>query len=460
VIISPVAAGFVTNSSPDTQTVLANGWFNSNSFAVSNTATGQSAMKVQVDSQISGEAKYEALTSPVKVFIPFASIDPPSGDITQRIELKGGGFIPYSDIFISAPTCGVPFQKLAGKTIAPDGSIPAGTYINLAGCTLLNDPNVITVSDSDQLTDYNSKLINYHVRLAPSTPTSATISADQSSSTAAKIEVTLGNDTTNGNLPNYFEVEATNKFGAVSRYELELSKSTTSCNATDHTCTFLQDFAFAGAYYVNIRSDNEKGNSTWILVNTNFILPLNEVKSGNPFRDISSYPAKDQIIWVYHYGITSGTDSTHYSPKAKVTRGQMAKFLWALAGSPTISSSLNNPFKDISSYPAKDQIIWLYNAGITAGTDATHYSPTQSVTRGQMAKFLWALSKQSPILSNWKNPFKDIASYPAKSQIIWAYHFDITSGTDASHFSPKGTVTRGQMAKFLQSFATTGQYVN
>ena len=45
-------------------------------------------------------------------------------------------------------------------------------------------------------------------------------------------------------------------------------------------------------------------------------------------------------------------------------------------------------FEDIVDSPFFNDIIWLYNAGITGGCTATTYCPTANVTRGQMAAFL------------------------------------------------------------------------
>ena len=40
------------------------------------------------------------------------------------------------------------------------------------------------------------------------------------------------------------------------------------------------------------------------------------------------------VDWLYDQGITTGTGATEFSPDGVVTRGQMATFLWRLAGSP------------------------------------------------------------------------------------------------------------------------------
>jgi hypothetical protein len=54
------------------------------------------------------------------------------------------------------------------------------------------------------------------------------------------------------------------------------------------------------------------------------------------------------------------------------------------------------PFTDINPTSfARDDIACLYNLGITTGTSATTYAPTNGVTREQMAAFIartWRLA--------------------------------------------------------------------
>ena len=87
--------------------------------------------------------------------------------------------------------------------------------------------------------------------------------------------------------------------------------------------------------------------------------------------------------------MTTGTSATTFSPDATVTRGQVATFLWRLAGSPSVDAATAS-FDDVdpNSFFA-DPITWLATVGITSGTSPTTFSPFDTVTRGQLATFLW-----------------------------------------------------------------------
>ena len=109
----------------------------------------------------------------------------------------------------------------------------------------------------------------------------------------------------------------------------------------------------------------------------------------NPFVDLQKgtyyYNA---VLWAYQNGITAGIDKTHFSPEDTVTRGQFVTFLYRAKGTPDYS--VENPFIDVQNGTFyKDAVLWAYENGITSGNDATHFLPDQDCTRGQVAAFLY-----------------------------------------------------------------------
>ena len=160
----------------------------------------------------------------------------------------------------------------------------------------------------------------------------------------------------------------------------------------------------------------------------------------------------DAVLWAVENGITNGTSATTFSPSNPCTRAQMATFLWRAAGSPEPVGS-TNPFVDVSAdaYYAK-AVQWAYEQGITGGTSATTFSPDETCTRGQMATFLWR-DAGSPAVSGEGAPFVDVSNdaYHATA-VDWAYEEGITGGTSATTYSPNDPCTRGQMVTFLYRY--------
>ena len=54
----------------------------------------------------------------------------------------------------------------------------------------------------------------------------------------------------------------------------------------------------------------------------------------------------DAVRWAVNAGVTSGTDKTHFSPNAICTRAQVVTFIWRSFGSPKPKTT-SNPFQDV-----------------------------------------------------------------------------------------------------------------
>ena len=155
----------------------------------------------------------------------------------------------------------------------------------------------------------------------------------------------------------------------------------------------------------------------------------------------------DAVQWAVANGVTAGTDSTHFSPNAGCTRAQVVTFLWRAAGKPTVNTYVN--FVDVKSGAYYYEAVkWAVANGITAGTDAAHFSPNATCTRGQVVTFLYRAAK-SPSVSTVSS-FSDVAagSY-CYNAVSWAVTNGITAGTGGNRFSPNATCTRGQVVTFL-----------
>lgn len=172
-------------------------------------------------------------------------------------------------------------------------------------------------------------------------------------------------------------------------------------------------------------------------------------KLTNPFKDVHSNDYfYYPVLWAVSEGITSGTDESHFSPNAVCTRAQVVTFLWRAAGKPEPAGQ-DCPFVDVppSGYYFK-AVLWAAENGITSGTDATHFSPNAPCTRGQVVTFLHR-AKGCPEPEG-RNYFLDVKEddYFAVA-VVWAWENEITYGVDDWNFGPNQTCTRAQIVTFL-----------
>lgn len=170
------------------------------------------------------------------------------------------------------------------------------------------------------------------------------------------------------------------------------------------------------------------------------------------FHDVSRLDYfYDAVKWVAENGIASGTGRYTFSPNAVCTRAQTVTFLWRAAGSPLPRYRVC-PFTDVqpSDY-YYNAVLWAVEQGITTGLNATTFGPDVTVTRGQVATFLYrAASAAKP---NTFNPFADVKTTAYNyNAILWAYDNRITTGTSDTTFSPDAYCTRAQIVTFLYRY--------
>jgi hypothetical protein len=143
-----------------------------------------------------------------------------------------------------------------------------------------------------------------------------------------------------------------------------------------------------------------------------------------------------------------------FGPGGTVNRAQMAAFLYRLANQPDPPVNWANCFGDIvvrdpanPPYFAKGAC-WLKSLGITVSDP---YNPSGLVTRGQMAGFLWRLAGRpaSPLSCGFADT---VATTDFVRGACWLRAQGIVDPKTTYNYGDP--VTRGQMAKFLYGFAT------
>jgi hypothetical protein len=178
------------------------------------------------------------------------------------------------------------------------------------------------------------------------------------------------------------------------------------------------------------------------------------------FTDIAGLGATTELAinCLVVYEITHGVTPTTYSPNTTVARWQMALFLVRQAEDHGIAvpPPSNQGFTDIADLPqeAREAVNKVAAMGLSSGTTATTFEPNQTVTRWQMALFLYRLAQLAGITvvdDPTGVPFTDIGGFSNEIQAAINFLADghIALGTSEGVFSPNSPVVRWQMALFL-----------
>jgi hypothetical protein len=197
--------------------------------------------------------------------------------------------------------------------------------------------------------------------------------------------------------------------------------------------------------------------------------PPGEVES-QQFDDVTEANVhRRNINCVAQYGIAQGTAPRIYSPRASVTRGQMATYIANMVqvatGEPLSYDASDDYFGDIADSVHRNNIRRLAEANIVQGVTADQYRPGARVNRDAMATFIrraidyvddGQVNNSIPPAPapGYTFPFLDVTPLNVHYNSIARLHQQaIVAGTSSTTYSPGNPVRRDQMATFVMQAA-------
>ena len=172
------------------------------------------------------------------------------------------------------------------------------------------------------------------------------------------------------------------------------------------------------------------------------------------FNDVSAgsahEPAVDCIVW---WKIAQGRSSSEYGASLGVSRAAMSTFIAGTIESAggVLPAEPEDAFSDDDGGTHELRTNQLAEVGIVSGTGGGAYSPSRTVTRGQMAKFL-ALAAEflsDEPLPSGGDRFRDDDGTPFEPFINQIAEAGVTGGSADGTYRADATVSRDQMGSFL-----------
>ena len=118
--------------------------------------------------------------------------------------------------------------------------------------------------------------------------------------------------------------------------------------------------------------------------------------TGNPFTDV--HPDDwfyNDVMFVYQNGLMAGTSDTTFSPNDPITRAQVAVIFYRMAGSPAVTG--DSPFTDVENGPGTawyyNAVLWAQQNGIVSGYGDGTFHPGTNITREQLAVIFYNYAK-------------------------------------------------------------------
>lgn len=175
-----------------------------------------------------------------------------------------------------------------------------------------------------------------------------------------------------------------------------------------------------------------------------------------PFTDVSENDwFYDDVVFVYEEGLFAGTSDTTFSPNADMTRAMLVTVLYRLEGEPAVSGRSGFADVKLNSY-YEDAVTWAANNGIVNGTSDTAFSPDSNVTREQMAAILYRYAQYknySTAADASLTGFSDHAS--VSGYAVTSLQWAVAEklvNGTAGKLMPIGNATRAQVAAILHRF--------
>lgn len=173
------------------------------------------------------------------------------------------------------------------------------------------------------------------------------------------------------------------------------------------------------------------------------------------FIDVpAAFWAVSHIKKLSELGIINGYEDNSFKPDNQISRAEFTAILARISGDELVNEELS--FVDTSeSEWYNEYIVWAVKNGITNGTDDTHFSPEEFITREDMCvmitRYMSLKGINTDAVSDNDTVFTDdseISEY-AKLSVYQLKAMEIVNGLEDNSFAPKNNATRAETAKLI-----------
>ncbi|MDR7189114.1 5-hydroxyisourate hydrolase-like protein (transthyretin family) [Microbacterium sp. BE35] len=195
------------------------------------------------------------------------------------------------------------------------------------------------------------------------------------------------------------------------------------------------------------------------------VIPLRPIT----FTDTAGHVFQNEIAWMAQNGISRGWEVRpavyEFRPQNQILRGEMAAFLYRLAGQPAFTAPSSSPFVDVpTGHVFYKEIAWLAGSGISRGWETprgTEFRAEWATSREVMAAFLYRFQESPAYTPSGASPFRDVQPGTVfYKEILWLAAEGISTGWDVGSgcrdYRPGQNVLRSEMAAFIYRMQTGG----
>lgn len=176
------------------------------------------------------------------------------------------------------------------------------------------------------------------------------------------------------------------------------------------------------------------------------------------FEDVPEGSAYyDGVRWAVRAQVMDPDSETLFGADNTVTRGELIRIFYRLAGSPSVTRSDHSPYEDVDeSDPNYDAYLWAREQQITSGWNDGKFHPEAPLSNASTVALLHRADGSSKIQLTGTSPFSDVtSSTPFYRQIVWASRRGVSTVSEGDAFAPTEHTSKARVAMMLYLYFRT-----
>lgn len=176
------------------------------------------------------------------------------------------------------------------------------------------------------------------------------------------------------------------------------------------------------------------------------------------FEDVPEGSAYyDGVRWAVRAQVMDPDSETLFGADNTVTRGELIRIFYRLAGSPSVTRPDHSPYEDVDeSDPNYDAYMWAREQQITSGWNDGKFHPEAPLSNASTVALLHRADGSSKIQLTGTSPFSDVtSSTPFYRQIVWASRRGVSTVSEGDAFAPTEHTSKARVAMMLYLYFRT-----
>ena len=163
------------------------------------------------------------------------------------------------------------------------------------------------------------------------------------------------------------------------------------------------------------------------------------------------------VRWAVRAQVMDPDSETLFGADNTVTRGELIRIFYRLAGSPSVTRPNHSPYEDVDeSDPNYDAYLWAREQQITSGWNDGKFHPEAPLSNASTVALLHRADGSSKIQLTGISPFSDVtSSTPFYRQIVWASRRGVSTVSEGDAFAPTEHTSKARVAMMLYLYFRT-----